>query len=62
MRVYAECNVGSSKKMMTGGDKNLNEKRNGSKNVSPYAKYLHKEEGAGFVSLLLQLTHATGQY
>ena len=48
--------------MMTGGDKNLNEKRNGSKNVSPYAKYLHKEEGAGFVSLLLQLTHATGQY
>ena len=43
---------------------NENENRNGNKNdnVSPFAQYLQKEEGAAFVSIVLQLSHATGEF
>ena len=45
-------------------NKNKNENVNGNKNdnVSPFAQYLQKEEGAAFVSIVLQLSHATGEF
>ena len=45
-------------------NENENENENGNKNdnVSPFAQYLLKEEGAAFVSIVLQLSHATGEF
>ena len=45
-------------------NENENENVNGNKNdnVSPFAQYLLKEERAAFVSIVLQLSHATGEF
>ena len=51
----------TNKNKIKNANENMDEDEDKNENVSPFAQYLPKKGGAAFVSIILQLSHATGR-